>query len=155
MKMEEDLHHATFEGQELVVFRPIDLDRQRMQYKGVLFAKLIEKHIRRTSANELLQEYVGSRSLWLKHIPELVLDAFGEKWYQVAQGPDFWRRDCVLVFDDIINGARATFLNAGVSFDDDMLFNTFHWLTLGYAIRATMSKGIRERMGIRMSLFRR
>src|SRR5215207_8180219 len=101
---------------------PVDLAAFRAGIAGRRYAELIQHHIRRSTERQIVAGIVGTEDLLPPEVQALD-EAFVGRWNERIHDADFWRTDCAVVLDAIVADAHATLAVAGVTPDDETLFN--------------------------------
>lgn len=127
--------------------RPINFDQLREQYRGTLYAELIQHHLERQTPEERRRGLEGTRSLLPTRVQPAV-EGFIDRWNERAFDAAFWQRDTVDVMDAIVSDARALLASLDVPAEDETLFNVFNIVTMSYAYSAADQPKMRAFMGL-------
>jgi hypothetical protein len=91
-----------------------------------------------------------------KLLPPVIMDSleeFSDRCNSRAYDADFWREDCAQVFDLITSEACDIMQKAGITLDDETLFNLFQLVTLNFALAASLQPELRKFAGIKKGWF--
>ena len=83
-----------------------------------------------------------------------IAESFIEHWNGRGYDAEFWRTDCSLVFEEIVEDARRLLASRKVPTSDQLLFDLFVIVTLNFAHSASRQRSFRKFAGIRKSFFR-
>jgi len=127
---------------------PIKLGELRDGMWGKPYNALIRYHIRRQKPEELAMAIQGTKEL----LPPVMigsLEKFSDRWKSRAYVADFWREDCAKVLDEVTSDARDMLHKAGLTEEDETLFNLFQLVTLSLALAASVQPELRKFAGIK------
>ena len=132
--------------------KPIDLKAFKEDISGKGYNKLVEYHVNKQSLKDIDKAQRGTILMlpsWF--VPEL--ESFIDEWNETGIYSDFWKNDCVVVFDHIAQHATNIADALGKHLDDETLFNIFQVITLNFAYMAHQHKQLRKFAGIKKGLF--
>jgi len=129
------------------VMEPINLDELRAGMRGRPYNTLIREHLKHQKARQFNMAIEGTKELLPPGIRD-GLEDFCDHYNSMAYEADFWRQDCAEVFDLIIEGARDIMQKAGITQDDETLFNIFQLVTMNFALAVSVQPGLRTVAGI-------
>lgn len=130
----------------------MNLKEITQQYRGVTLQKLIEKQIKSLDEDALLQAIRGT----YEHFPiefrpqvDAYTLAYAQKWF----GPHILTADLGDIFSDAIQDIKGMSTEAGVSLNDDQVFDMFNLIVMRVSFFAHTKPGLRKMLGIRKGWF--
>lgn len=127
------------------------------------YRKLVEHHLKRSSASELMEASLGETALLPEDLQGLVMDYIDETNTRFAYHADFWAHTtCQEAFEKILDVAISVFPlkdriksveDAMKPENHDLAFGLFQMPTINFAYSASMQRDQRKFMGIRKGLF--
>jgi hypothetical protein len=127
--------------------RLINLDELREQYRGTRFAQLVQHQLNHQSQDQRINGIRGTIAMLPEQARPLV-EGFIDRWNVRAYDQQFWQRNTALIFEEIIQDARAILSPLGLEVDDEAVFNMFNIVVLSYAYSAYDQPKMREFMGL-------
>jgi len=130
----------------------INIEVVRQGFHGRPFYKLVEHHLIRQKQDEISLGIQGTVEMLpekAKPLAEKFIDRCNERFYN----KELWQMDTAAVFNEIIEDARGVLSEAGISFDEDVLFNMFNIVVMSYAYNTYDQPKLRKFIGIRSGKF--
>lgn len=130
----------------------MNLKEVTQQYRGATLPKLIEKQIKTLNEETLLQAIRGT----YEHFPiefrpqvDAYTLAYSQKWF----GPHILTTDLGDIFSDAVQDIMSMATEAGVSLNDDQVFDMFNLIVMRVSFFAHTKPGLRKRLGIKKGWF--
>lgn len=130
----------------------MNLKEVTQQYRGATLPKLIEKQIKTLNEETLLQAIRGA----YEHFPiefrpqvDAYTLAYSHKWF----GPHILTTDLGDIFSDAVQDIMSMATEAGVSLNDDQVFDMFNLIVMRVSFFAHTKPGLRKRLGIKKGWF--
>ena len=130
----------------------MNLKEITQQYRGATLPKLIEKQIKSLDEAALLQAIRGT----YEHFPiefrpqvDAYTLAYSQKWFD----PHILTADLGDIFSDTIQDIKGMTADAGVSLNDDQMFDMFNLIVMRVSFFAHTKPGLRKMLGIKKGWF--
>ena len=135
------------------LIRNVYLGRLDGRFRDVEYCRLVEYYLRKLGPN--LESRVLAAFSRLSEGDRGVANKLIDEYDQMGYRQDFWCYSCVETVKSICGKFAEKMQEAGLSIDDENMYNAFEVVTLNFALHARDEKELRHFAGIRKSwLFR-
>ncbi len=136
----------------IVPIASIDLEELKSGFLGKPYKLLVQQHVKRGNAQFIMGAIDGTKRMLPPGATNHLVD-FIDRWNRQAYDASFWMRDSAKVLSDVIEEARTSLSEAGITTDEETLFDVFQLVTLTFALNASLQPELRKFAGIKKGLF--